>query len=374
MRRLSLLALVLGIGLFLVGLFAQSRARRGLELVVHPAGIGRPASYDDRAEGGTSRSRIDFDSARLRWAWSLDSGTVWPYAGFSWAFPHRKPIDVRAFDSLVVEWTSRSGTSVRLLCLLDVPGLTDSAQPLTRRYTSVETSPPRTWTRSSWPLANFRTPMWWYRENRRPPDSGAGRWDRLLELALEQGEASTTGQGDTLEIRSVRFVASHPPSGGGVFLMWVGAVLAGVAGVLFRWRTPPVDDSPATIPAWQPAPLDTPPARSEKVKLWLESNYQRSDLSLDLLARELGLGSEAVSQEIRNAFGRPFKTVLNGLRLEEARRLLQATDLGVAEVAFKVGYGSVPHFNRQFREQWGRTPTEEREALRAGTPKDDPGA
>jgi len=374
MRRLSLVALVFGMGLFLVGLFAQSRARRGLELVVHPAGIGRPASYDDRGQGGRSLSRIVFDSAAIRWTWSLDSGTVWPYAGFSWAFPHRKPVDVRAYDSLVVEWASRSGTSVRLLCLLDVPGLTDAAKPLSRRYTSIETNPPRSWTRSSWSLDAFRTPMWWFRENRRPPDSGAERWDRLLEVALEQGEASSTGQGDTLEIRSVRFVASHPPSGGGVLLMWIGAVVAGVAGVLLRWRVRPAADAQATNPPWQPAPLEAPPARSEKVKAWLESNYQRSDLNLDLLARELGLGSEAVSQEIRNAFGRPFKTVLNGLRLEEARRLLRTTDLGVAEVAFKVGYGSVPHFNRQFREQWGRTPTEEREAFRAGAPKADPGA
>lgn len=36
-----------------------------------------------------------------------------------------------------------------------------------------------------------------------------------------------------------------------------------------------------------------------------------------------------------------------------------------AEVAYKVGYGNVPHFNRLAKEAWGCTPTEARQADRS---------
>jgi AraC-like DNA-binding protein len=96
----------------------------------------------------------------------------------------------------------------------------------------------------------------------------------------------------------------------------------------------------------------------------LESHYCDPDLSLATLAKELAMGEDLVSREIRRTFQDTFKGVLNRMRLQEARRLLAESDLGIAEIAYKVGYGNVSHFNRLAREAWGRTPTEERTASR----------
>jgi AraC-like DNA-binding protein len=68
---------------------------------------------------------------------------------------------------------------------------------------------------------------------------------------------------------------------------------------------------------------------------------------------------------VKRVFQETFKGVLNRLRLQEARRLLHESDLGIAEIAYKVGYGNVSHFNRLAKETWGRTPTEERTLARS---------
>lgn len=56
------------------------------------------------------------------------------------------------------------------------------------------------------------------------------------------------------------------------------------------------------------------------------------------------------------------------LRLQEARRLLLATDMDAQHVAFTVGYQSVSQFSREYRRQFGKAPTQDAPRLRAAAP------
>jgi transcriptional regulator GlxA family with amidase domain len=47
---------------------------------------------------------------------------------------------------------------------------------------------------------------------------------------------------------------------------------------------------------------------------------------------------------------------LNFVRIQEARRLLTQTDLKLAQVAERVGFGNLTHFGRQFKRQTNFTP------------------
>ena len=68
-----------------------------------------------------------------------------------------------------------------------------------------------------------------------------------------------------------------------------------------------------------------------------------------------------LSKLFNERFGQSMKSYLNTIRIKKAAELLQNQELGVAEVAFSVGYGSVPHFCRVFREAYGLSPKEHRE-------------
>jgi AraC family transcriptional regulator of adaptative response / DNA-3-methyladenine glycosylase II len=52
-------------------------------------------------------------------------------------------------------------------------------------------------------------------------------------------------------------------------------------------------------------------------------------------------------------------------RAQTARTLIETTDLGLAEIAFAAGFGSVRQFNDTIREIYGRTPSQLRSAVRS---------
>lgn len=97
-----------------------------------------------------------------------------------------------------------------------------------------------------------------------------------------------------------------------------------------------------------------------------EHVYKTEGLTIGALADRLGEHEYKVRQLINARLGfRNFGAFLNHYRVQEARKLLtdpSQKQLGVAEVAYRLGYSSLGPFNRAFKEMVGQTPTEYRKA------------
>jgi AraC-like DNA-binding protein len=87
-------------------------------------------------------------------------------------------------------------------------------------------------------------------------------------------------------------------------------------------------------------------------KLYHEPEFSRADL-----AREVGASENTVSRVINRAFGKSFPKLLNDLRVEDAKRMLQDPGIPIQVLAFEVGFNSLASFNRVFREVTGETPS-----------------
>ena len=81
-----------------------------------------------------------------------------------------------------------------------------------------------------------------------------------------------------------------------------------------------------------------------------------SQLSIDELAREAGLSPAHFARAFKQSVGRAPHQHLVSLRLERARRLLEAPDAGLSDVAQRVGFADQAHFTRFFKRQFGVTP------------------
>lgn len=97
---------------------------------------------------------------------------------------------------------------------------------------------------------------------------------------------------------------------------------------------------------------------------WLRDHASRP-VELDDLARHLAVSRRSLNRRFRSATGRPPGRFLQEARIEEASRLLRHTNLGIAEVAARVGYEDAGHFATLFRRLVGQTPTRFRAAVRA---------
>lgn len=80
------------------------------------------------------------------------------------------------------------------------------------------------------------------------------------------------------------------------------------------------------------------------------------------LARRFGVTPQHLGRVCRRATGWPLLGYLRRRRLDRAVHLLQSTDLAVAEVAARVGFADLQHFNKLMRRHTGRAPR----ALRQG--------
>lgn len=100
----------------------------------------------------------------------------------------------------------------------------------------------------------------------------------------------------------------------------------------------------------------------ECIVAFIEENYMKK-INRDKLAEKACMDRYKFSRLFKERFGQNIKSYLNNVRTQRAAELLNNQDLSIAEVAFSVGYGSVPHFYRVFRELYGISPGEYRETL-----------
>ncbi len=79
--------------------------------------------------------------------------------------------------------------------------------------------------------------------------------------------------------------------------------------------------------------------------------------SLIALAHRVGLNDCKLKRGFREAFGMTVFGYVRQLRMEEARRLIESTDLSITEVALAVGHYSFGHFSAAFKRSFGVVPS-----------------
>ncbi|MFO1047295.1 MAG: GlxA family transcriptional regulator [Geminicoccaceae bacterium] len=84
--------------------------------------------------------------------------------------------------------------------------------------------------------------------------------------------------------------------------------------------------------------------------------------SLAQAATALGVSPRQLQRLFATHLGTSFKRFDRGLRLERAKELLEQTGMTVMAVAVATGFGSVEHFGRSYRKEFGRSPKQGRHA------------
>lgn len=86
--------------------------------------------------------------------------------------------------------------------------------------------------------------------------------------------------------------------------------------------------------------------------------YREMDCNRESVARELGVSENMLSRIINQHYQARFTDVINRYRVKEAQRLLLAdAEQPVTDIAFEVGFNSIPSFNRVFKDSTGFSPT-----------------
>jgi AraC family transcriptional regulator len=101
------------------------------------------------------------------------------------------------------------------------------------------------------------------------------------------------------------------------------------------------------------------PAKLRKIKELVQEKIEE-DLSLEEMARAVGLSAAHFSQVFRNTTGQTPHQCLLSYRVQRAKEMLRSAEMRVLDVAIACGFKTQQHFARVFRVMCGASPTEYR--------------
>lgn len=94
-------------------------------------------------------------------------------------------------------------------------------------------------------------------------------------------------------------------------------------------------------------------------------NHYTSDLTLQMVADHFKVSSAYISQVFKENFKETFTQYVMRLRIEQAKKLLDQTNLTITQLAVEVGYSNAQHLIRTFKKLENTTPGEYRNRDRA---------
>jgi AraC family transcriptional regulator of adaptative response / DNA-3-methyladenine glycosylase II len=89
---------------------------------------------------------------------------------------------------------------------------------------------------------------------------------------------------------------------------------------------------------------------------------------VEVLATRLGVGARHLSRLFHKHLRASPIQVARTTRVQRAKRLLDETEMPMAEIAMRAGFGSLRRFNAVFAEVYGRSPTAIRRARALAAP------
>lgn len=92
-----------------------------------------------------------------------------------------------------------------------------------------------------------------------------------------------------------------------------------------------------------------------KVQKWLEDHFTEL-VNMDTLASQFGFGLRNFTRRFKDATDHSPIHYLQGLRLEETKRLLETTKSSFEKITYQVGYEDSNSFGRLFKERVGLSP------------------
>jgi YesN/AraC family two-component response regulator len=96
----------------------------------------------------------------------------------------------------------------------------------------------------------------------------------------------------------------------------------------------------------------------EKIIGYIEANITNDELTVENLAYHLLMSRGHIWRKIKSLTGQTATEFIRTIRLKKSIKLIEAGELNISEVAFKVGFASPAYYTKCFKAQFGTSPTE----------------
>ncbi len=112
--------------------------------------------------------------------------------------------------------------------------------------------------------------------------------------------------------------------------------------------------------------FETKPQDSTKIDVifkHINNNFQ-NHISLDEIADKVSMTVPAFCRYFKKATGKTFTELVNEYRVVHATKLLNESQLSIADICFECGFNNFSHFNKQFNEITGKSASNYRKEIK----------
>jgi len=96
------------------------------------------------------------------------------------------------------------------------------------------------------------------------------------------------------------------------------------------------------------------------VRNYINLHYSENDLSLEQISRAVNMNPVYLSAIFKPESGQTLKEYITGVRMENAKDLLDSSSLRINEICYKVGYNNPTYFSTVFKKKYGKSPADHR--------------
>ncbi|MBS2099393.1 helix-turn-helix domain-containing protein [Carboxylicivirga linearis] len=314
--------------------------------------------YTDKVNQGASEIiELTISDSTLLFHFRLKEGFFSPYAGFSISRKDGKSIDASEYNqiSLCVLGENIKRLGVGVYGVLN--DADEEGENLFHSYLNISD------VKEIYHISKsqLQHPDWWedlYQitdsENDEPDFS------RIMHLNIGSAYSPDINTDKTIEIYTIAFTRDN--SRLFTLLAIVYIVLIVSLFVFFYIRLYINKKGDSVTVTYQPVELKKENAVEDDICLgFINLHFHDNDLNLDVVAEKTGVSQRKITNLINNRFNCNFKSYINRIRINEAKRLLSETDMNIGEIAYKVGFNNQSHFNRVFKAENNISPSEYRE-------------
>jgi len=316
--------------------------------------------FTDSNLKGSSESAVTIHGNKIKVAYTLHNGYAYPYAGMQIQRTKAELFSLDGYNlNMTIEAVSDFRISIRFnqylenystpnnpmsyLILLKTIGLKKGENRITIPTKDID-----------------EIPDWWISKNQKKAnDLKSISLKNTKNLWFISDYSTLLNQEVSFTIKELSLSYNYQP------YMYTALVLCilyySILGVL--WKIKKGNIKYIFMPIEMTEVNEKVPKSQAEILAFIGSNYQNPDLRLLDVANHASLSEDATSNLLRQYCQKNFRQYLNQLRMEEAKRLLIETKLQIAEIAFKVGYNNIQHFNRVFKEYTDESPKNYREGL-----------
>ncbi len=208
-------------------------------------------------------------------------------------------------------------------------------------------------------LKTFLTPQWWFRENGISADEFPYRnLKNCLSFVVENGEYDTN---EPVTVTIEKMLLHKDLNTFNIALLSI-LITYSLLYIYFLNFGISHFNGPIVIPYKQLDISSYADEDTRKIEGYVAEKFSDSELVVKKISSETGITQAKIQVILKNQFKMTFRQYLNQIRLHEAKRLLLETDRQVTDIAYRVGYKNVTHFNRIFKDTQGMSPNQYRKA------------